>query len=300
MIMSRLPFVASCLTAYNPLDGSHQTIASSGYDDLVLSYLNGKFVAEDIAYNYYQGQGDRQKALKWDEMPFDYKASYSVQEVFLPAGFKDGITLCLYSRDGRYTGDLHISTDDPRFPSSDMMTDIIQNLQMILGNFTDVLRDASGPYVSRFKSGSGCIITEAGEVLNLPKVPQLPADLRDDLNRRLTALRPRQIPEIFRYRHDAVWYRVYTGLLQGGARALIAEENPLPYGLTARELEIIELLISGATNSEIASRSFVARSTVSKHLENIYDKLGCNSRTSVVSTALTSNLRHLPALRHTD
>ncbi|MHA6645666.1 response regulator transcription factor [Mesorhizobium sp. A623] len=297
MMMSRLPFAASCLTVYNPLDRTHRAIASTGYDPKVLSYLTGRFVTEDVAYDYYQSQGRRQKALKWAEMPFDYKSTYSVQEVFLPAGFSEGVTLCLYSRDVRYTGDLHISTDDPRFPSSDMMTNIVQCLQTILGNFSDLLRDVTRPHASRFKGGRGCVITTDGKVIDLPGIPQLPETLRDELNTRLARLEPRQIPEVFLYKHQSIWYRVYTGMLQGGARPLVVEQYQLPYGITARELEIIELLISGATNSEIASRTFVAPSTVSKHLENIFDKLDCNNRTSVVSTALMYNLRHLPAAR---
>jgi len=296
-MVAQRPFVACSLAVYNPLDGMHQTIASVGYDQRVLSHLNGWLVTDDIAYQYYRGQGQRQKALKWVEMPFAYRDTYSVREVFLPAGFREGITLRLHSRDGRYTGNLHVSTDDPRFPTQEMMTGEIQCLQTILGNFTDLLRSVSGQLAHKLKGGRGCLIALGGDVIELPGMAPLHDALRDALISQFRLLDRYEIPEIFLFKHDAAWFRVYTGVLQGGARAIVAEECEILCGLTERELEIIELLISGATNGEIASKIFVARATVSKHLENIFYKLGCNSRTSVVTTALASNLRRLPRLR---
>jgi DNA-binding CsgD family transcriptional regulator len=297
LMVSQRPFVASSLAVYNPLSGTHQTIASVGYDQRVLSHLNGWLVTDDIIYQYYRDQGQRQKALKWAEMPFAYRDTYSVQKVFLPAGFREGITLRLHSRDGRYTGNLHISTDDPRFPTKEMMASEIQCLQTILGNFTDLLRSVSGQFLTKFEGGSGCLITRDGDVIELPGVPPLYHTLSDALISRFKLLDLHQIPEVFLFKHEAAWFRVYTGVLQGDARAIVAEQCQILHGLTERELEIIELLISGATNGEIASKIFVARSTVSKHLENIFLKMGCNSRTSVVTTALASNLRRLPKLR---
>lgn len=295
--MSQRPFAACSLVLFNPLDGTHQTLASVGYDERVLSHLNGRFLTDDVAYNFYRAHGHRQRALKWAEMPFTYKDTYSVQEIFQPAGFKEGITLCLYSRDGRYTGSLHISTDDARFPTEDMMSGDIQCLQTILGNFTDLLRSVAGPLAAKFENGGGCLITTTGEVLELPGVSPLFQSLRIalcfELNLRINC----QIPDVFLFKHGSVWYRVHTGIVNGGARAIVAERCVIPHELTGRELEIIEMLISGATNLEIASQIFVARTTVAKHLENIFDKLECNSRTSVVTTALTSNLRRLPRLR---
>ena len=297
VMVSQRPFVASSLAIYNPLNGTHQTLASVGYDQRVLSHLNGWLVTDDIAYRYYRNQGHRQKALKWVEMPFNYRGTYSVQNVYLPAGFQDGITLRLHTRDGRYTGNLHISTDDRRFPTKEMMTNDIQCLQTILGNFTDILRRVSGQFATKVEGASGCLTTLNGDVIGLPGVPPLDHALRDALVSQLRILDRLQIPEIFLFRHDAAWFRIHTGLLEGGARAIVAERCQTPHGLTERELEIVELLISGVTNNEIASRIFVARTTVAKHLENIFDKLGCHSRTSVVRIALASHLRRLPTRR---
>ncbi|MFD3402909.1 response regulator transcription factor [Kribbella sp. NPDC058693] len=55
--------------------------------------------------------------------------------------------------------------------------------------------------------------------------------------------------------------------------------------LTSRQWELLRLVAAGHTNTQIARRLFVAEGTVRKHLENIYERLGVNSRTAAVATA---------------
>jgi DNA-binding NarL/FixJ family response regulator len=49
--------------------------------------------------------------------------------------------------------------------------------------------------------------------------------------------------------------------------------------LTARELQILVLVASGASNAEIARQLWVAEQTVKFHLSNVYRKLGVSNRT---------------------
>ena len=49
-----------------------------------------------------------------------------------------------------------------------------------------------------------------------------------------------------------------------------------------REKEVIELLLQGKSNKQIAFELHIAQSTVEYHLKNIYQKLGVNSRTEAV------------------
>jgi serine/threonine protein kinase/DNA-binding CsgD family transcriptional regulator len=59
-----------------------------------------------------------------------------------------------------------------------------------------------------------------------------------------------------------------------------------PVTLTPRELDVIRLLVEGLSNKEIAQRLFVSSRTVNYHLDNIYSKLGVNSRTEAAIYAL--------------
>ncbi|MFL5838858.1 MAG: LuxR C-terminal-related transcriptional regulator [Thermoleophilaceae bacterium] len=58
--------------------------------------------------------------------------------------------------------------------------------------------------------------------------------------------------------------------------------------LTARELEVIELVSAGATNNEIASALVISESTVKSHVKHILRKLGAANRAEAVSRHLSS------------
>lgn len=58
--------------------------------------------------------------------------------------------------------------------------------------------------------------------------------------------------------------------------------------LTKRQIEIIELVILGKTNEEIASQLFISVNTVKTHLNNIYRELNVSNRFSLYSK-LTEN-----------
>ena len=63
--------------------------------------------------------------------------------------------------------------------------------------------------------------------------------------------------------------------------------NPLEEkGLTRREIEVLEWVARGKTNTEIGMILHISPRTASKHLEHIYTKLGVESRTAAVVTFL--------------
>lgn len=62
--------------------------------------------------------------------------------------------------------------------------------------------------------------------------------------------------------------------------------------LTLRECEVMELLIVGQTNQQIANALLVAISTIHTHVANIRDKLGASNRAH--ATALYIAYRRKP------
>ena len=52
--------------------------------------------------------------------------------------------------------------------------------------------------------------------------------------------------------------------------------------LSSREKEIINLLMQGKLNKEIASSLYISQDTVKKHLKSIYKKLDVRNRTEAV------------------
>ncbi|AKV87046.1 LuxR family transcriptional regulator [Microbacterium sp. CGR1] len=55
--------------------------------------------------------------------------------------------------------------------------------------------------------------------------------------------------------------------------------------LSSREIEVLELVAAGRSNSEVAEQLFVSETTVKSHLAHIFSKLDVSSRTAAVSAA---------------
>ncbi|HET9324675.1 MAG TPA: LuxR C-terminal-related transcriptional regulator [Gaiellaceae bacterium] len=70
-------------------------------------------------------------------------------------------------------------------------------------------------------------------------------------------------------------------------QTLLLREERIAARLTGREQEVLAWVARGKTNCEIAELLWVAPSTVRKHLENVYGKLGVNTRTAAVARFLS-------------
>jgi ATP/maltotriose-dependent transcriptional regulator MalT len=64
----------------------------------------------------------------------------------------------------------------------------------------------------------------------------------------------------------------------------------LPAGLTEREVEVLRLVAAGLTNNEIARELFLSAKTVSRHLSNIFTKIGVSSRAGATAFAFEHHL----------
>jgi DNA-binding NarL/FixJ family response regulator len=60
--------------------------------------------------------------------------------------------------------------------------------------------------------------------------------------------------------------------------------------LSARELEVVQLMSTGAANKEIAVELSISESTVKTHVANIFQKLDVNDRTGAVTTAIQKGI----------
>ena len=68
-------------------------------------------------------------------------------------------------------------------------------------------------------------------------------------------------------------------------RPVTEAKQPLIEPISNRELEVLLLIGAGLTNHEIAEQLFISVSTVKKHINHIYGKLGVKNRTSAVARA---------------
>jgi DNA-binding NarL/FixJ family response regulator len=63
-----------------------------------------------------------------------------------------------------------------------------------------------------------------------------------------------------------------------------------PFGLTAREIEVLRLVASGRTNRAISQELFLSEKTVDRHVSNIFAKLDVPTRTAATTFAYRHNL----------
>jgi DNA-binding NarL/FixJ family response regulator len=64
----------------------------------------------------------------------------------------------------------------------------------------------------------------------------------------------------------------------------------LPNGLTAREAEVLRLIAGGLSNKDIAAELHLSVKTVSRHLSNIFTKIGVSSRAAATAFAFEHDL----------
>ena len=77
-------------------------------------------------------------------------------------------------------------------------------------------------------------------------------------------------------------------------QALLSSGSGIPetrdYGLTKREMEVLELLVQGLNNPEIAEELVVSRATAKAHVSHILAKLDVSNRAEAIVLALRNNL----------
>ena len=76
-----------------------------------------------------------------------------------------------------------------------------------------------------------------------------------------------------------------------GSAQLLSERPWCEDGLTARERDVMRCVEDGLSNAEIARELWIQPTTVRKHLENIFAKLGVRSRTAALSKLLVSRAK---------
>jgi DNA-binding NarL/FixJ family response regulator len=77
----------------------------------------------------------------------------------------------------------------------------------------------------------------------------------------------------------------------GVAAAL--ESSALPAALSAREAEVLALIVKGQGNKQIAYQLGIAEHTVKNHVKNILSKLSVDDRTQAATAAIQRGIIHL-------
>ncbi|SPE28514.1 DNA-binding response regulator in two-component regulatory system with NarX (or NarQ) [Candidatus Sulfopaludibacter sp. SbA3] len=80
--------------------------------------------------------------------------------------------------------------------------------------------------------------------------------------------------------------------LPAAVAAALAAQLPRP-DLSAREVQVLELIVRGLANKQIAYALSIAEHTVKNHVKNILSKLGVQDRTQAATAAIQRGIIHL-------
>lgn len=277
--------------AYDPATGRHRSLVSDGY-----VRVDGDAAEEYVRLDSYRQAMDSRIPLVMGAPGTERYFRRHLE----PYGWRAGLTTPLFLSEGRYTGLLHLNARDPGAFSAETST-LISAVSPTLAHVTDLSRCVIDPvglppgfHAAAFdRSGTRRDVTDtpaSAAVAAEPAMAELAREFIDsrELNRRgLWLDGTGQWREVRLLRAGVGPH----GAIQG---AVIAERPcALPYELTGREVEVITRVALGDSNPQIAAALVLSVRTVTTHLEHIFAKLGCESRTRLTTKALAEGLCRL-------
>jgi DNA-binding NarL/FixJ family response regulator len=93
-----------------------------------------------------------------------------------------------------------------------------------------------------------------------------------------------------RYFNEAVTNLVFEDFYQNKKTNLVSEKITKPHSLTKREQQVLTLLASGKSNTEVGDELFISIKTVNTHKVHILEKLGLKNTVGLVKYAIKNNI----------
>jgi len=280
-----VPFEAAWIGVFDTRRHVYQTLTAVGHDAANLAYLESSSFNEQVeAFGLFR----RNRPLCLRDVPVPPAEIPSWAERWWPAGYREGIGVPLFARDGRHLGLMTMYTDSPAHPS-DAARDVIGTVAPMISAAIDPMSTIAGLAALVGDARAGSVVGRGGTVYRLPGMPLHPL-LTQNSRVVLTALAklthrrtqtaflcpdPRGSDDYVRVTAIACAPRAPNYFV---ALILISPSGDLR-GLTRRELEVLEFIIDGQANQYIAHTLFITERTVAAHLEHIRAKLDAPTRT---------------------
>jgi len=302
-----VPFQGAVIHLLHPDRGIHVPAVSRGYDDAMNNYLISPELTEDIEL---LGFTRHRAALRICDLPRPEEQARGWVEYMRPAGFREGLAVGLFARDGRHVGVLCLHTDTERHPTV-AARDLIGILAPVIANAVDPLRSITAVARMVGDAYAGIVLTRAGNTVPLPG---LPGHCLLDVSSNVLAVAAER-SSVKGGSGSFLHPNTAHDLPDGYTRiTILASPSDAPhylaavvllsppgdlYGLTRRELEILGLVVEGWPNHRIAAALAIAQRTANTHLEHILAKLGTPTRTVAAVRALRLGLYVPPMLSGT-
>ena len=284
-----VPYDCAELSSFDPVQGGHTTLASVDYDPPVLAHFSTKTFVDELDDLDMRRTGS---PMRMRDLPREALAARTVNEVLIPAGFRDGLTICLRLPDGRHAGLLNLSTTGRDHPD-DQAREAITLLGGTLANVVDPVRSLR-ILASTLEPGSSAIALRDGEATPLDGFVAGPVLCHEHpalaaAQRFARSGRPQHFLALGG--DDRAWFRVHLYRCElDDAWVVASQPTTPPYELTRREIEVLTLLAAGRSNPEIAQALVVSPRTISSHVEHILAKLDVPARAAAAARAVGEGL----------
>jgi DNA-binding CsgD family transcriptional regulator len=281
-----LPSEGTWLALSDPSSNTYSTVGSIGLDRPVIDYLDSPSVAEEIDLTGYNR--DRPPFRVGDlAVPADDLPTWA--ECLIPAGFQDALGVGLFEPGGPHLGVLSLLFSG-REPVSASTRQRLARLSPLIARAVSPMRSLL--VTARLVQGAS-----AGVVLLRDGTTYPLAGLADD------ALLSADSPMVATARsmlgrgqivRSFLWQAADQSAETGHVRVTVLASSEVPAlvagmllvtpsadcrGLTARELQVLGLVVDGRSNHQIASRLAISPRTVAAHIEHILHKLPAATRT---------------------
>jgi len=293
-----IPFDGAWLALAEPNGTGYRSVASTDLDESCVRYLSGPQMALDIERT---GADRDRPPISLSDVPFSPRDLQTWAECLLPAGFHETLSVALFEDGGRHVGFMTVLFRSAE-PPSPAVRRRLARLVPTLTSGIDPVRSLAASASVVGGAGAGVVLLPDHGVASLPGLSAdelLTADsalidaARDALaegQNYASFLWPRgrrQSPDGYVRVTVLACERELAAVSRG---VVVLSPATRLRGLTPRELEVLDHVIEGCSNLEIARALRVAPRTVATHLEHILLKLDATSRTLAAVRAARAGL----------
>jgi DNA-binding CsgD family transcriptional regulator len=282
-----IPFDGAWLALADPHHPRYATAAAADLADSILAFFTSPQQARDIEAT---GTDRALPPRSPSDLPFPVEELPGWAECLIPAGYRQGLAVALFGPGGRHVGFLGTLSGDSGTPAPEARR-LLARLAPVLARGVDPERSLATTARLVRNAHAGVVVFADGSAEPLPGMDGHPVLAAG--SPALVAARSQLAAGRL---HRSFLWPVGGSHAPGGHLRITALTPPadLPLhlagmvlvspagdlsGLTARELEVLGLLVGGRSNREIARALVVAQRTVAAHIEHILVKLVTPTRT---------------------
>jgi DNA-binding CsgD family transcriptional regulator len=285
---------ASAIVSWDAVAKTHRSVAMLGYSPQTLAALGDYYATRPEHRTLRQ----RKIPMTIDDMPPEYRSSEMYIGVLHAAGFSDGLTQFLFTPSCEYAGMVHMSAVDQH--TFDQATkDLIDALAPAIAHVCDVGRYrtfgheiAPGSRVSLVDSSGRTWPVDTFEPAYSVQQAGFGSFVERFLNCSQRAVRGL-------WPSNAGWLSIHATRaahpIDGSKEAVLVQEQvvDLPFGLSPREVDVLQGMARGHANNRIAAERSISLRTVTTHVERILQKTGQQSRAGAATLAAREGLLRL-------